>query len=415
MDGTQLTRLLKSDPATAHAPVLIVTSHGEAPSRYWGLQTGADAYLTKDHEPQELVDAVTRLVAAAPPPAAVAEALPEGPLEVLARVARHLDGSLMQATVVNALLEQGMSAASLHDACRITLSIVAKVVDANLLAVGLAEPDTVTLHLLLAEPLALHCVDACASALIGRLDVSPGADIDSQITGDKEGGIEVGVESLVDFPLSLRDADGRLVVLPREPGQFAALSQPLVSSITGHLALVLDNARLSQRLRELSMLDGLTRAFNHRAIHERLAEELDRARRYGHPLSVVISDLDHFKDVNDSHGHLAGDAVLRSVARRMKGCLRHADSFGRYGGEEFLAVLPETDLAAALRVAERMREALGGRSIALPTGEAITVTGSFGVASREELDGEVTADRIVSLADERMYAAKAAGRNRVRP
>ena len=415
MDGTQLLRLLKSDPATAHAPVLIVTSHGEAPSRYWGLQTGADAYLTKDHRPEELVEAVTRLFAAAPPPAEVVEALPEGPLEVLARVARHLDRSLMQATVVNALLEQGMGAASLHEACRITLKVVAEVVDARLLGVGLAEPDTVTLHLLLAEPLALHTVDRCASSLIAQLDMSPGADISSEITGDREGDVEVDVDSLVSFQLSLRDANGRLVVLPRSPGQFASVSRRLVEAVTGHLALVLDNARLAQRLRELSMRDGLTKIYNHRAIHDRLGEELARASRYGHPLAVIICDLDHFKRVNDAFGHLAGDAVLRGAAKAMEASLRSADLFGRYGGEEFLAVLPETDLAAALHLAERMRDALTGRLLPLPAGGTIGVTGSFGVAGREELDGEVTADRLVTLADERLYAAKAAGRDCVRP
>jgi diguanylate cyclase (GGDEF)-like protein len=99
----------------------------------------------------------------------------------------------------------------------------------------------------------------------------------------------------------------------------------------------------------------------------------------------------------------------------MEGCLRNADLFGRYGGEEFLAVLPETDLAAALHLAERMRDALTGRLLPLPAGGTIGVTGSFGVAGREELDGEVTADRLVTLADERLYAAKAAGRDCVRP
>jgi len=415
MDGTQLLRLLKSDPATAHAPVLIVTSHGEAPSRYWGLQTGADAYITKDHQPEELIGAVTRLVAGAPPAAEVTGTLPQGPLDVLARVARHLDANLMQATVVNALLERGMAAGSLKEACEIALATVGEVVDAYLLGVGLAEPETITLHLHLAEPLALHCVDGCASRLLGRLDVLPGADIKSEITGDKEGDTEVDIESLVAFPLPLRDANGSLVVLPRNPAQFANISRPLVEAVADHMALVLDNARLAQRLRELSMLDGLTKAFNHRAIHERLGEELDRARRYGHPLAVVICDLDHFKRVNDTHGHLAGDAVLRGAAAVMRTCLRSADAFGRYGGEEFLAVLPETRLSSAIEVAGRIRDTLAKARHPLAAGGVIAVTASFGVASSDELGSEASADQLVSLADARMYEAKTGGRNRVRP
>src|SRR5262245_62424639 len=120
MDGFPLLRLLKADPASTHIPVLILTSHGEAASRYWSLRTGADAYLTKDHHPKQLVAAVERLVeqAAAVPLVAAPAGLAIGPVEVLARVARHLDASLLQATVVNTLLELGMAANDFYEAAR---------------------------------------------------------------------------------------------------------------------------------------------------------------------------------------------------------------------------------------------------------------------------------------------------------
>jgi diguanylate cyclase (GGDEF)-like protein len=213
----------------------------------------------------------------------------------------------------------------------------------------------------------------------------------------------------------VRDATGVLAYLPRDPHELAPSTGGLVEALLGHLALVLDNARLSQRLHELSTLDGLTRQLNHRVIYDRLTEELDRARRYKYPLSVVLCDFDHFKEINDTHGHLAGDAVLREGAAVLRNCLRSTDLLGRYGGEEFLAVLPQVELGAARLAAERLRQGLESTPVRLPDGGRIHITASFGVADRDEISGSPGSDLLVSLADRRLYDAKAAGRNRVRP
>ncbi|HEV7784720.1 MAG TPA: GGDEF domain-containing protein, partial [Thermoanaerobaculia bacterium] len=143
--------------------------------------------------------------------------------------------------------------------------------------------------------------------------------------------------------------------------------------------------------------------------------ELERARRYRYPLSVVLCDLDHFKEVNDTFGHLAGDAVLREGAAVLRRGLRSTDILGRYGGEEFLAVLPQVDLESARLAAERLRVGLESARVRLPTGSELRITASFGVASRDDLPGLLTTDLLVSLADRRLYEAKAAGRNCVRP
>ncbi len=127
-------------------------------------------------------------------------------------------------------------------------------------------------------------------------------------------------------------------------------------------------------------------------IYDRLSEELERARRYRYPLSVVLCDLDHFKEVNDTFGHLAGDAVLREGAAVLRRCLRSTDILGRYGGEEFLAVLPQVDLESARLAAERLRLGLEGVRVRLPTGGEVRITASFGVASRDDLPGLLTTD-----------------------
>ncbi len=244
---------------------------------------------------------------------------------------------------------------------------------------------------------------------------APGTPFEIRIGGER-GGVAVELERAVWLTLPVRDATGVLAFLPRDPHEFAAApTGALVEALTGHLALVLDNARLSQRLHELSTLDGLTRQLNHRVIYDRLTEELDRARRYKYPLSVVLCDFDHFKEINDTHGHLAGDAVLREGAAVLRKCLRSTDLLGRYGGEEFLAVLPQVDLGSARMAAERLRVGLEKNPVRLAGGIEVRVTASFGVADRDELAGAPSGDLLVSLADRRLYDAKAAGRNRVRP
>ena len=435
MDGFPLLRLLKAEPATAAVPVLILTSHGEAASRFWSQRTGADAYLTKDYQPPHLVSIVERLADRAPAVPAAAAADEIGPLDVLARVARQLDSSLLQATLIGTLLERGMAAADFHEAGRAALQTLGEVVDARFLVVGVREPETAMVHVLLQEAMRREDLEVLTDRVVDSLELVPGGGVDLQITGPDGPGLPaeeprtahtarlarleprnpVDLERIVWLALPVRGGRGVLALQPRDAQQFATSTCGLVDGLIGHLALVLDNARLSQRLHELSTLDGLTRQLNHRAIFDRLTEELERSRRYNQPLTVVLSDLDHFKQVNDTHGHLAGDAVLREAAGLLRRCLRTTDLLGRYGGEEFLVVMPQDGLESGRQAAERLRRCLEEHSIPLPGRPPIHITGSFGVASTTELAGHATADLLVSLADRRLYEAKAAGRNRVRP
>jgi two-component system, cell cycle response regulator len=415
MDGHQLLRLLKSEAATAATPIIVLTSHGEAPSRFWGLHGGADAYLTKDSDPAELVAAVGRLAAHAHPTTTQDGAASLGPLDVLTRVVRQLDASLMRATLLNALLEKGLSTTDLHAASNAILQVVASVADAHLLAVGVTEPDAATLDVLVARPVSLRATERFVSAMVADMAVPAGVAPDVAVNGESEGDGDADPAHIVSYPLPMRGAAGRLAVLPSEPQQFALASGAILADLAPHAGLVLDNARLGQRLQELSTHDGLTRALNHRAIQERLTQEIERAGRYSRTVTVVIGDLDHFKRVNDAHGHVAGDAVLRAAADAMRRALRTSDVLGRYGGEEFLAVLPESDLEAGRRAAERLRRAVAERTTIIASGERVPITASFGVASQAELGSGATADALVALADSRLYQAKAAGRNCVRP
>ncbi len=164
-----------------------------------------------------------------------------------------------------------------------------------------------------------------------------------------------------------------------------------------------------ERLRDEATHDRLTGLWNRPAILEILHRELARAERQGGALAVIMVDLDHFKEVNDTYGHLAGDAVLREAARRMRSSLRIYDEIGRYGGEEFVVVVPGCGVSAALSLAERIRATVGQDPI--DTFDApILVTASLGVA----MNGEGSnADSLIRAADAALYKAKNAGRNRI--
>jgi diguanylate cyclase (GGDEF)-like protein len=161
----------------------------------------------------------------------------------------------------------------------------------------------------------------------------------------------------------------------------------------------------------MTITDGLTGIHNKRYFVEQLDRELSRASRHGRPLSIVLCDIDHFKAVNDEHGHLAGDHVLKEVAQLARERLRPDDVLARYGGEELAIILPETDLEGGVRIADDLRRILAAASFVFED-EAIDVTVSCGVA---QLDPAWSAHEFVREADGQLYEAKRSGRNRVCP
>jgi diguanylate cyclase (GGDEF)-like protein len=165
-----------------------------------------------------------------------------------------------------------------------------------------------------------------------------------------------------------------------------------------------------EEIYRMTIVDGLTQAHNKRFLFEQLDKEISRARRYQRPLALIMFDLDHFKRINDTYGHLAGDYVLRETAALVRGRIRRDEIFARYGGEEFAVLLPETDLAGAVRVAEEIRKLVSEHSFTFER-ESIPVTVSLGAAQLD--DGARTPEEFVDLADRKLYEAKRSGRNRV--
>jgi len=215
----------------------------------------------------------------------------------------------------------------------------------------------------------------------------------------------------IGFPLVVGgSALGVLGVRPDE-GVLPDDKRRIIEAAAALLAVSIKNAQLFREVKENSVRDALTGCFTRGHALEMIDAELRRARRSQTPVSMIMFDLDHFKDVNDRHGRLCGDAVLSAVGKRMKDVLRGSDLKCRYGGEEFLVLLPETPLHGARRVAETLRKEIGDRPVPW-AGEALTITASFGLA--QTLPGEVNVQAVIARADQALYRAKDDGRNCVR-
>ena len=169
-------------------------------------------------------------------------------------------------------------------------------------------------------------------------------------------------------------------------------------------------AQYHEEIYRMTIIDGLTQIYNKRYLYEALERELIRGRRHERELCILMFDIDHFKRINDVHGHLAGDYVLKEVARVVQGRIRRDEVFARYGGEEFAIILPETPLSGAVALAETLRQKVADYSFVFQA-DSIKVTISLGAALMEE--GDRTAENIIKRADEKLYQAKRTGRNRV--
>ena len=224
-------------------------------------------------------------------------------------------------------------------------------------------------------------------------------------------------------PLLVHDrVIGMLALDSNNPDQFNTEHSRLVSAFAAQVAIALDNANLYEETHRLAITDSLTDIYNRRQFMQLAQQELHRARRYQRPVSIIMMDIDHFKKVNDTYGHLIGDQVLHDIAQICKNDLREMDIIGRYGGEEFAILLPETpsfldgtktenaDIPSAKTVAERLCQLLNDTLLETIKG-TISVTASFGIVGMEKDMDKI--ETLLDRADTALYIAKQRGRNQV--
>lgn len=252
------------------------------------------------------------------------------------------------------------------------------------------------------------------SCLIGR-----GQDADLILDDDGISRHHAKVVTLANGVLMVKDLDStngtyvngeRIQAHPIEDGDRIRLGASTTVKFVREDAI---DAGLRQQLYEAATRDPLTGAFNKRFFGDQLLKSVAFSKRHKQPLSIILLDIDHFKSINDTHGHVVGDDVLRSVAQVVSNAVRAEDSFSRIGGEEFCVMVPGIDLDNAALAAERLRQIVESTQVDIG-GTQLSVTMSFGVATLD-FQNDQTGDGLVGEADRRLYEAKHAGRNCVRP
>jgi diguanylate cyclase (GGDEF)-like protein len=227
--------------------------------------------------------------------------------------------------------------------------------------------------------------------------------------------IQIGGASALAAPLGASEEGDQvvgIVSVARGDRAFTHGERELFAYLTNQASVSVENVDLHETVQRQAVTDELTGLFNHRRFQEVMAVEVERARRYGHEMGLIMLDIDDFKQVNDTYGHLQGDLVLREVARVLRLSSREIDEPARYGGEEMAVALPQTDLEGAFQFAERVRKAVEALEFPVPSGASVLkVTASFGVASLAAAD-HADKDALVAAADGALYQAKRSGKNR---
>jgi two-component system cell cycle response regulator len=389
MDGFEVCRELKASPRTADVPVVMVTALSDAASRLRGLETGADDFLTKPVNDIALFARVRSLV----------------------RLKRMMEELRVREAICGRFANCDSLAAQDTGPARILI-----VEDDRFAAARVAETlrpiaNSATLASSCAEAQTLLTPDT--ELIIASLSVSGGEAL-RLVTQCRAN------EAFRQLPILLIAEDRDLPRLAKglDLGANDYLVRPVDrNELLARTATQIRRKRLQDRLQEsyrrslsLALTDELTGLYNRRYLFAHLDELIGRLRQDGINIAVLLFDIDHFKHVNDTHGHAAGDDVLRELAARAMNCVRSVDLVARLGGEEFVVVMPETDLAIAVTVAERLRAEIAREPFFVKAvGERLSVTVSIGVTAAGGHDDQ--RDKMLKRADDALYAAKSGGRN----
>lgn len=392
VDGFEVCRRIKASPATQHIPVVIITALDQADDKLEGLDAGADDFLTKPVDDIALVTRVKNLarlktlddeMAMRIASGANLGALPAGELDLQrtnqggriliveddAEAARH----------ISAALTPDHAVAVEPDLARAFSSVGAGEQDLLIVSLGLAAGDGLRL-----------CSQVRALGQTRHLPiiilVQPGDE--ARLLR----GLDMGVNDYVNRPIDRSELVARVRTQLKRKRYADKLRCTLDESV------------------ELAITDPLTGLHNRRYMETHLGALLARSHATGHPLSLLVADIDYFKSINDTRGHDAGDAVLREISQRLRRDTREADLACRLGGEEFVVIMPDTQPDTAAVIGERLRESVAGAPFRTPDGANLMVTLSVGISTRQPGD---TIGSLLKRADLALYDAKHSGRNRV--
>jgi diguanylate cyclase (GGDEF)-like protein len=329
-----------------------------------------------------------------------------------------LDRKLYEATILSEIGKVARTLTQLDQTFTSVMALVARVADFSVGGIAFVDEDELELMLVVQRPASEAVVEEAKQKLLeavaGHLKGASVARVHARVLqpGTPSGPEETKLQGFHSVPIMTGGRlTGMLALCGRGLQRLPPESGALLEKVANQALIVTENSRLFDRVRNLSLRDSLTDLFNHRHSMELLSIEYQRVARYEGQVGVLMMDVDLFKQVNDELGHQAGDSVLREVARRLREGLRSVDALGRYGGEEFIAILPHTSLEEARQTAERLRRAVNARPMRIAQQDR-PVTISVGVATYPAAGVDSPAD-LVRRADAALYRAKQAGRNQV--
>lgn len=397
--GTQLCRILGADERTARVPIVVLTATSSRRGLFWAIESGASAYLAKSDISrlplllEQLEQRSTRI-----------SKVSLGQRGTTRSIAGRL-GHLLDAALFESVLRTKVRGIATLES---SLTSVVRRVGSLLGTLLLFRWCAVTLHGH-REQLWLMCGDdaeQCEREALKALGLRSGVAIERL---EEDLGAARWEHSLVERrPLMFGDVELGTIALAVDPANFTGTDEAVVDVIASELPAVIQLTLTLEQSRQHAMSDELTGIANRRAARDFLERSVVNARRSAQRVGVAIADIDHFKAINDKHGHDAGDVVLRAVAQVLSNSVRRTDFVARWGGEEFILVFPHTDAEGVQLVCERVRERVENLLVKA-AGAEISASVSVGIAMLEE-DG---LGSLVRRADEALYQAKSRGRNRV--
>lgn len=430
-EGYALLERLKSDPERVDLPVLVLSALPPEEAAVRALGLGAVDFVRKPYRPKELVARVQAHLRHS----AIVRSTRDALVRTEAALAQAQEDSESRRKLVDILHEVTLDL-SVTELYQLLVGRAARALGVSHCSVILASPGSRTAQVVAAVenpkvnnldvrldryPELQAALETGQPVLVEDVASHPLYDGVRQLWNLE--GLEVEIRSVIALPFTVdRGAYGVFLVRrTRTQDSFGPADLEFAQAVVTAAVAVIQRARMVEhtmadnaRLEQLAQTDPLTQLLNRRALTERITAEMERALRYDSSLALLMVDLDHFKKINDTWGHLIGDDVLRDTAELLRELVRENDLVARYGGEEFVIMLPETDDAGADRFAERVRTAVKARPFAARPGEEpIRLTTSIGVATFPAARIETVED-LFAFADAALYRAKADGRDRVR-
>lgn len=343
--------------------------------------------------------------------------------EIILRVQDNMKDDIRRLEIVNEFARRSALSLNTEDVLSALKTTIANAIRADTYFVGILEGDTLRLPLLFDDgeylaPTAVKCDGTLSNWVIQNNTTLFIPDLREEPPLEGIGIVIIGKDKLnlcwLGVPMKTPDITGILTVASYMPNAFGHTDIELIQNLAQHTAQALGNTFQHAKVELQSRLDSLTGVYNHGYFLRILEEEIEKAVKQRHPLSLVMIDVDYFKQYNDKYGHMVGDAILVSLCEIIRRYTKKTDTLGRWGGEEFSIVLPNADGLQALEVCKRIQDAM--RQVAIPTSERKSIpapTISQGIALCPDEAQEITA--LIHLADKRLYLAKERGRNQIEP